>query len=401
MEAPLAGIRVIEIASYVAAPAAGALLADLGAEVVKVEVPRGEVMRYSAPRHHGFENRDFREAPAFQMDNRGKQSLAVDLRRPEARDAVLRLVADADVVLTNMLPERLERIGFDARTLRERDPRLIVATVSGYGHVGEAANDPAFDYTAFWARTGLMDQLHEPEAPPAWLRPGVGDHSASLALVTGILAALRVRDRTGQGQVIDVSLQHVGLYIQGNDTAMTLATGESPPRHDRRAPRNPLWNHYPTADGRWLFLVMIESDRYWPILCEALQRPAWLEDERFADAIARYRNARALVAELEAVFRSRTLEQWRAALAPHRLIWAPVQTLAEAIHDPAARASGAFQTSRHPEAGEFETVSPPLRMSGHELRSDRVAPLLGADNEALLRRAGLDDDAIRSLLEEA
>jgi crotonobetainyl-CoA:carnitine CoA-transferase CaiB-like acyl-CoA transferase len=398
MEAPLAGIRVIEIASYVAAPAAGALLADLGAEVVKVEVPHGEIMRYSAPRYHGFANREFREAPAFQMDNRGKKSLAIDLRKPEARDAVRRLIADADVVLTNMLPERLERNGFDAKTLREHQPGLIVASVSGYGPLGDAANDPAFDYTAFWARTGLMDQLHEPGAPPAWLRPGVGDHSASLTLVTGILAALRTRDRTGEGQVIDVSLQHVGLYIQGNDTAMTLATGESPPRHDRRAPRNPLWNHYPTADGRWLFLVMIESDRYWPILCEALERPDWLQDERFIDAIARFRNSPALVSELEAVFAAHSLDEWRTKLGRHRLIWAPVQTLAEAVADPAARASGSFQMAKHPEAGEFETVSPPLRMSGHELRSDRCAPLLGADNEALLREAGLDDAQIRMML---
>ena len=399
MEAPLAGIRVIEIASYVAAPAAGALLVDLGAEVVKIEVPHGEVMRYSAPRHHGFQDRDFLEAPAFQMDNRGKRSLAIDLGKPGAREAVRRLIAEADVVLTNMLPHRLERNGFDARTLRSDHPELIVATVSGYGHEGDAANDPAFDYTAFWARTGLMDQMHEPGAPPAWLRPGVGDHSASLSLVTGILAALRVRDRTGQGQVIDVSLQHVGLYIQGNDTAMTLATGESPPRHDRSAPRNPLWNHYPTADDRWLFLVMIESDRYWPLLCQALEHPEWEQDERFSNGVARFRNTPALTAELEAVFRTRTLDEWREQLAPHRLIWAPVQTLAEAVRDPAARASGAFQVAKHAEAGEFETVSPPLRMSGHELRSDRAAPLLGADNEALLREAGLDEAAIRALIE--
>ena len=227
MTAPLDGIRVVEIASFVAAPAAGALLADLGAEVVKVEVPEGEVYRNTRPRMLGYKS-DFDAAPHFQMDNRGKRSLGLDLGRPAAREALERVIAVADVVLTNMLPTRLAKYGLDAETLRARRPELIVARLSGYGPDGDEADRPAFDYSAFWARTGLMHQLREPDAPPAWLRPGVGDHSASLALTSGILAALRMRDRDGQGQVIDVSLQHIGFYIEGNDATMTLVTGQSP-----------------------------------------------------------------------------------------------------------------------------------------------------------------------------
>ena len=140
-----------------------------------------------------------------------------------------------------------------------------------------------------------MDVLHEPDAPPAFQRPGMGDHSASLALVAGVLAALRQRDRGEPGQVVDVSLQHIGFYILGNDAAMTLVTGQTPPRHDRRAARNPLWNHYPTQDDRWLFLVMIESDRYWPELTSALGLEPLTHDERFEDAVARYRNGAELI----------------------------------------------------------------------------------------------------------
>lgn len=398
MTAPLEGIRVLEIASFVAAPAAGALLADLGAEVVKVEVPRGEIYRYSVPRMAGYQS-DFPEAPHFQMDNRGKRSLALDLKRPAARDALDRLIERSDVLLTNLLPERLARFGLDGPTLRRRWPRLVFASLTGYGHTGDEADTPAFDYTAFWSRSGLMDQMHEPDSAPAFLRPGVGDHSAALSLVTGILAALRMRDQGGEGQDIEVSLLHIGFYIQGNDSAQALVTRETPPRHDRRSPRNPIWNHYETKDGRWLFLVMIESDNYWPEFCRAVQRPELAEDARFADAVARFRSARELVEILDAVFREHTLADWETRLGRHRLIWSPVRTLAEAIEDPQAHAAGAFSTVSHPTAGEFETVAPPLRMSGHAMRPLRAAPALGADGAELLREAGLSPEEIEAALE--
>jgi crotonobetainyl-CoA:carnitine CoA-transferase CaiB-like acyl-CoA transferase len=200
MNAPLDGIKVIELASFVAAPAAGALLADMGADVVKVEVPAGEVYRYSMPKVFGMES-DFPEAPAFQMDNRGKRSLALDLEKPEARAALGRLVEQADLFLTNMLPGRLERYGFAPEALLKSRPELVIGRLSGYGPDGPEANTPAFDYAAYWARTGLMDMMREPDSPPAFQRAGVGDHAASLALVSGLLAALRVRDRDGVGQV--------------------------------------------------------------------------------------------------------------------------------------------------------------------------------------------------------
>jgi crotonobetainyl-CoA:carnitine CoA-transferase CaiB-like acyl-CoA transferase len=398
--APLDGIRVVELASYVAAPGAGALLADLGADVIKAEVPQGEIYRHSAPRFAGFKS-DFPEAPHFQMDNRGKRSLALDLSQSAARDAFARVLDGADVFLTNMLPQRLERHGLDPASLRGRLPKLIVAVLSGYGREGPDATRAAFDYAAYWARTGFMDLMHEPDSPPAWLRPGVGDHAASLALVTGILAALRMRDRTGEGQVIDVSLMHIGFYVMANDSTMTLATRQTPPHHDRRKPRNPLWNHYRTRDGRWLFLVMIESDRYWEPLCRAIGRPELLMEERFSGAVARYRASAELAAILEAVFAERSLAEWQERLAGERIIWAPVQTLAEAIEDPQARAAGIFSVMEHPTAGPFETISPPLRMSGHEMRGTRPAPALGADAEEILREAGLDADAIARALGRA
>ncbi len=404
MAAPLEGIKVVEVASFVAAPACGALLADLGADVVKVEVPWGEIYRHSLPRFAGYAG-EFDGAPHFQMDNRGKRSLALDLALPQAVEVLAKLVEGADVLLTNMLPERQAKYGIDPDTVLAKSPHLIVARLSGFGPEGDEANAPAFDYSSYWARTGLMDQLHEPDAPPPFQRPGMGDHSASLSLAVGILSALRTRDangvRSGPGQVIDVNLQHIGFYIEGNDAAMTLVTGESPPRHDRREARNPLWNHYCCGDGRWLFLVMIESDRYWKTFTEAIGEPALGEDERFASAVPRFQNSKLLIERLDEIFATKGLDEWAEAFEGHRLIWAPVRTVAEAVDDPQAIANGSFPTVKHPEWGEFRTVAPPLKMSGHDMPGTAPAPALGADTLAVLTEAGIDDETIALILAAA
>jgi len=397
MSAPLSGIRVVEIATFVAAPAAGALLADFGAEVIKVEVPGGELIRHTRPRHNGFGS-DFDGCPQFEMDNRGKRSLTLDLTRDEARDALLRVIDGADVVLTNMLPGRCRRFGIDPETLRAQRPSLIYASLTGYGTRGKEADSPSFDYAALWARSGLMDLTRDPAAVPAFLRPGVGDHSAALSLVCGILAALRVRDAGGEGQVIDVSLLQTGLYLQGNDLSQTLATGNPAPMHDRRAPRNPLWNHYETADGRWVMLVMIESPRYWGAFVRAIGRPELEHDPRFEGPVERYRQNGELVAILDAVFAAHTLAEWETKFEGQSVIWAPVRRLDETRQDPQVQAMGYFSTVDHPELGSFETVGPPLLMSGHAMPADRPAPALGADSSSVLRAAGLEKEEIDRVL---
>jgi crotonobetainyl-CoA:carnitine CoA-transferase CaiB-like acyl-CoA transferase len=395
--APLEGIRVVEVASFVAAPSAGALLADLGAEVIKVEIPEGELYRHTRPRMNGFDC-DVDLSPAFEMDNRGKRSLALDLTRPEARAALLRVIDRADVVLTNLLPVRQRRFGLDPAALRARRPALIHATLNGYGPSGDEADRPAFDYTAYWARTGMMDLMRAPDAVPAFLRPGVGDHAAGMSLVAGILAALRVRDRTGQGQAIDVSLLQIGLYIQGNDLAQALVAGESPPMHERREPRNPLWNLYPTSDSRWLMLVMVDSIRYWPAVCRALGREDLIADPRFAGPVERFKNARELVAILDEIFRGRTLAEWEQALEKAGLIWSAVRRMHEVADDPQARAMGYLPLVDHPRVGRLRTVGPPFRLSDFAMPADRPAPELGADSAAVLREAGLSDDEVAKLL---
>ena len=396
--APLEGIRVVEVAHFVAVPAAGTLLADLGAEVTKVEIPpRGELYRRSRPKYAGYDC-DFPENPAFHMDNRGKRSIALDLTRAEALEALMRMIDAADVFITNLLPRRRVKYGLDHETLQRRNPALIVGAINGYGLGGEESDRPAFDYAAYWARTGMMDAMRDEGAPPSLQRPGVGDHAAASNLVCGILAALRLRDTTGVGRYVESSLLQTGLHVPGNDVAVALVTREGVRRHDRKAPANPLWNSYPAEGDRWLLLVMIDPDRYWEPLCRAIERPDLLEDERFSDGFARAAHSSTLVGELEETFRSRSLEEWAPLLDAQGLIWAPVRRMEEAINDAQAHAMGYFRELDHPEAGTFSTVGPPFRIEGVPLGATRPISPVHEDADSVLREVGLTDEEIRKLL---
>jgi crotonobetainyl-CoA:carnitine CoA-transferase CaiB-like acyl-CoA transferase len=397
MTAPLAGVRVIEIAHYVAVPAAGALLADLGADVIKVELPpRGEIYRRGRPAYSGYRT-PFPEGPGFHLNNRGKRSIMLDLTNPDARSALLRVIDGADVLITNLLPARRVKYGLDHESLLARKPGLVVGAISGYGLGGEEADRPAFDYAAYWARSGMMDLMHDEGVPPSMLRPGVGDHAAASNLVVAILAALRLRDATGQGRYVEVSLLQTGLYILGCDTAMALVAREPIKRHDRRTAGNPLWNSYEVQGGRWIMLAMVDPTLYWPRLCEAIGRPDLVTDARFAEPFTRAANAPALIEELSREFARRGLDEWRPRLDGAGLIWSPVQTVDEALDDPQARAMGYFDELEHPVAGRFESLAPPFRVDGVRLGSRRACSPVDADGEAVLREAGLDESEIAKL----
>lgn len=393
MPAPLEGIKVVEIANYVAVPAAGTLLRELGADVIKVEVPWGDFYRFATPRRNGYQS-DFPISSNYEMDNRGKRSLALDLALPQSVEALGKVIESVDIVITNTLPGRLSKYGLDPETLLAKRPELIIARLGGFSADASQADDPGFDQTSFWALSGMMDQQRDSDSPPAFFRPGVGDHCAGLAMVSGILAAVLTRNQTGKGQVVDVNLQQVGFYIGGNDSCQSLATGEQPPRHDRLAPRNPLWNHYRTADDRWLLLVMIDSTLYWPTLANAMGLTDLIEDERFAQPKARFEHNRTLVEILDVAFAKRTLAEWHETFDGQKIIWAPARTVQEAVSDPKAHENGCFSTIEHPEHGSFKTVAPPFRLSEHAMHGTAPAPALNAHTEEVLREAGVDEETI-------
>ncbi len=394
MTVPLAGIRVIEAATWLAAPAAAALLADLGADVIKIEPPGGDPWRHFDTSSIGFDQPSAIQY-AFELDNRGKRSITVDLRRPGAPELVRRLCADADVFVTNLMQR--ERWGIDAETLLAANPALIHAAVSGYGEHGPAAGREGFDYAAFWASSGIMGLSGEPPSPPPFCRTGQGDHATALNLLSAILVALRLRDRDGAGRGVEVSLMQTGLWTIATDAAVSAVSGEQPRRYDRSQPWNPIRNSYRTRDGRWLLLGMTQADRFWPRFVAMIGDPPWALDPRFETLAGRKQHAAELSARIETLIASADLAEWARRLDEAELVWAPVATLPEALADPQVEANAMLAEVEHPEAGAYRTLATPFRVSGAEAEVRGPAPAPGAHTSEVLAEIGFGDDEVARL----
>jgi crotonobetainyl-CoA:carnitine CoA-transferase CaiB-like acyl-CoA transferase len=394
MVSPLAGVRVIEVTNWMAAPSAGAVLADMGADVVKVEPLTGDVVRgmMRPPKlPDGAVDVDF----SFQVDNRGKRSIAVALDRGEGAELVRRLVDRADVFLCNLLPQRQAKFGLDSETLLARRPSLVHATLTGYGLGGPDASRPGFDVTTFFGRGAITDAMTDPGGIATQPRPAQGDHTTGLAMVAAILAALRLVDRTGEGQVVDVSLLATAAWTMATDLAAPLVDGRNPSKRDRHHLIAPLANRFRCGDDRWIILNMPEL-RWWAPFCEAIGHPELLEDPRFAGVRERYDNMPALIDFLDEVFASRSLAEWGATFDAAGLIWGPASTIAELANDPQAAATGMFPTINHP-SGPFRTVAAPIHITGADIRPRGPAPTVGAHSTEILGELGLDAGEIAAL----
>ncbi len=398
MVAPLDGIRVVEVASWLAAPGAGALMADLGADVIKVEPPEGDPYRHFALGLLGFDH-EFEINYAFELDNRGKRSVTVALDRPGGPEVVRRLCESADILLTNLFGSRRKRYGLMPAALHAANPRLVYASVTGYGSEGPDADRPGFDIAAFWARAGSMALLGEPSSPPPPCRGGHGDHTATLNLLAAVMVALRLRDQTGEGQLVEVSLLGTGAWTLGTDLAAALVAGQQPLRHDRTQPINPLWNSYRCADGRWVMLVMPQPDRYWPRFCQMLGRSGWATDPRYATLEGRRERSRELTREINTVFAAADVATWAERLDAAGMIWAPVAELPEVIRDPQLRSQKAFAPVVHPVAGRFETLAAPFHIGGADVAVRGPAPSPGEHTHEVLSGLGLSDDELADLAE--
>ena len=390
MPAPLSGITVLEAANYVAAPSAGALMADLGATVIKIEPPGGEVMRGVVPTG-GPGNLPFNFL--FELENRGKKSVTIALDAPGGPELLLRLIETADVFLTNFMAPRLDRFGLTPEACLARNQRLIFVAVTGYGLEGPDAARPGFDFSAFWTRSGIMSLVGHPDAPPVLSRIAQGDHTTGINTLAATLAALRLRDLTGEGQVVDISLQQTGAYTIATDLARTLIDGSQPKVHDRTAPDNPLFNTYPTSDGHWILLVHMTPDPYWPKLCAALGLKLLAQDASCATMAGRRAQGRELAAVIERAFRLHDLDHWTRELDANGLIWAPMVGLPEVVQDPALRERNAFQPLEMP-AGTYETVGTPFVIREADISARGPASDPGADTAAILTAAGLSDEEV-------
>ena len=397
MAAPLDGIRVLEVANWLAAPSAAALMADLGADVVKVEHPSGDAWRATLMRgaQPDWDPETGVDAP-FELDNRGKRGITLSLEHTEGVATVHRLAQQADIFITNLTAPRIARYELSAERLQELKPDLIYVVLTGYGTRGPDAAMTAFDYSAFWSRSGIMSLIGEPDGAPMPCRPGQGDHATSLNLLAATLAALRLRDRTGEGQRVEVTLQRTGAWTIGADVSAALITRRQPQRIDRVRPGNPLFNSYETADGRWLMLVMPTSDRYWAPACRALEREEWIGDPRYASLEARAEQTAGLTAEIAAIVRSKPLAEWRERFNAEALTWAPVAELPEVIEDPQMIEMDAWATLNGPK-GAFETLNTPFAIAGAEIGPRSPAPATGEHTHEVLREAGFSDAEVADL----
>jgi crotonobetainyl-CoA:carnitine CoA-transferase CaiB-like acyl-CoA transferase len=378
-------------------PVAGALLADWGAEVVHIEPMEGDPYRGLASQGIGSERGGINLSLA--LANRGKRSVALDIRSAEGRSVLHRLLESADVFLTNMRPAALVRAGLDADALTSRYPGLVYARGHGYGVRGPDADQAGYDATAFWARGGMAHILTPPERDyPIGQRGALGDRNGALALAFGVAAALLKRARTGTGSVVDVSLLSTAMWTLSSDLLAALGGDEPKPSSGRGPLVNPLVGVYRTKDDRHIQLVFLQPDRYWPDFCRVIGRPDLVEDVRFCDHVARRENGAACVSELDQEFAKKTFEEWKKILASLDAPWAPVQSVPELLDDPQVEANGYIGDVMIDGQSAYRLPAVPVQFDGQPPPLRR-APEHGEDTEALLLEIGYEWDDIAGLKE--
>jgi len=397
MDGPLHGFRIVELAFWAAGPAATCVLADWGAEVIKIEPPDGDPIR--ALTTGAMMDDDIPADPMLQLLNHNKRSITLDLNRAAARNMLIRLIERSDVFVTNLRLPALSRLGLDYPTIAKTNQRIIYASFTAYGHLGAECSRVGFDYGAAWARTGLMAMIGEPGTAPPAPRPAMVDLPSGLALAGAISAALLRRERTGGGCHVLTSLLEMGLWMNAVDLTIAIS-GRSRPQPESRSCRpNPLVNSYRCKDGHWVYLLLVQSERHWASLCKALGHPEWITDQRFLTGDLRHRNNRELTGLLDKLFATNTLSEWARRLDAHNLVWSAVQSIEEVLGDPQVRAMNMFQDVNQPSGEKRRIIRSPVNFDMVRTEPLNSAPELGQHTEEIALELGYSWEDIAYLRE--
>jgi crotonobetainyl-CoA:carnitine CoA-transferase CaiB-like acyl-CoA transferase len=383
MKTPLDGIRVLDWTIWQQGPYSTALLADLGAEVIKLETREGDPGRAIFAVSGSTTERNGKNF-YFESNNRHKKSVTLDLKKPEAREIVYRLVAQSDVFVQNYRKGVAGRLGLDYQSLRQHNPKLIYATASGYGPEGPDSGEPSFDYLA-QARSGIMNIAGIDSDEPLYLYGGIADQMGAIMLCYGVITALLARERHGVGQEVNAS--HLGsmIALQGLNLTCRTIMGTEFRRNTRENSFNPLWNHYRCADGQWLSLGMLQADRYWKDLCNTLGVPELIDDPRFNNMKARGKNCKEVIAIFDRVFATKPRDQWMKLLkAGGDFIYTVVNRVSDLPDDPQVIANEYVVDYQHPALGDMKLVGFPVRFSETPADPRGHAPELGQDTEMIL-----------------
>jgi crotonobetainyl-CoA:carnitine CoA-transferase CaiB-like acyl-CoA transferase len=401
MNGPLDGIRIIDWTIWQQGPVATQMLADLGAEVIKIEErERGDPGRgITAIAGSGTvkSGRNY----YFEANNKHKKSIALDLKRPAAREIMHRLAAQSDVFVQNFRKGVAARLGLGYADLVALNPRIIYASASGYGPDGPDSGEPSFDYLG-QARSGIMNAVGTGSTTPTYIFGGIADQVGAIMLAYGVLAALFARERTGLGQEVDAS--HLGsmMALQGLNVAARTIMGKEFPRNTRVNAFNPLWNHYRCADDKWISLAMLQPDRYWKDFCATIGRKDLIEDPRCADIKSRGKNAVALIEMLDQVFATRPRDEWMRTLkAGGDFIYTVVNSVSDLPDDPQVKANNYVVDYEHPALGKMTLLGMPIKLSATPGDPRGHAPELGEHTEVILTETlGYSWDEVARLREE-